>query len=111
MSHIANRGLLEDATLWVVSPNESGGDIFGPPIAVKCRWEDKTEQYFSTLDRTEHVSNSVVYLDRSASVGDYLFQGVSIDLDPTEVVGAARIHRFDKVPNLRNLLITRKAYL
>lgn len=111
MSHIVNRGLKQDATLWTVTSNRSGGDAFSVPIPVKVRWTDVSERYIGSLDRQEHVSSSVVHLDRSARVGDYLVLGTSTALDPTLVQGAAKIQRMDKTPNLRNLLLNYKAFL
>ena len=111
MSHLVTRALVDDATVWTVSPDGFGGDTFAAPVTVKCRWEDRTEEYFSQLDQNQQVSRSIVFLAQSASVGDYLFQGISAALDPTVVAGAYKIRRFDKVPNLRNLLVQRKAYL
>jgi hypothetical protein len=111
MSHVADRMLLQDATLWSVTPDGYGGDVFGAPVACKCRWEDRTEKFMSPLDRVEQVSRSIVYLDRRAAVGDYLYGGTSADDDPTQITGAYKIRRFDVVPNLRNLQVIRKAYL
>lgn len=110
MSHIAQRALRQDATLWQVTPDSHGGDLFGDPIPVKCRWEEKTEQFQSTLDNDEHTSRAIVFLDRTAQVGDYLALGTFDEADPTELV-AWKIQRFDTIPNLRNLLMMRKAYL
>jgi hypothetical protein len=111
MTHIAERGLLQDATAWVVAPDGAGGDTFSAPVAVKCRWEDRAEKFVGPLDRDEHISMAVVYVDRNLAVGDYLFQGVSVAANPSLVAGAYKIRRFDKTPDLRNLLVLRKAYL
>jgi len=111
MSNIADRALIQDATLWTVSPDNFGGDTFGSPVPVKCRWEDRNEKFTSPTDPSEQVSRSIVFLDRNANVGDYLFLGTSVASDPSVVVGAFKIRRFDKCPNLRNLLIVKKAYL
>lgn len=111
MSHIVDRALIQDATLWPVAPDSYGGDTFGAPVPVKCRWEDRTDKFFSQLDQNEQVSRSVVHISQNANVGDYLFSGVSVAADPTTISGAYKIRRFDKIPNLRNLLMLRKAYL
>lgn len=85
--------------------------MFAPPIAIKCRWEDRTERFRSQIDNDEHVSAAIVHLDRSASVGDYLFPGPTTEPDPTSLPGSYKIQRFDNIPDFRNLLVNRKAYL
>lgn len=103
--------MVQDATSWVSTPDGYGGHTFGSPTPIKCRWEDRTERFMSMLDRKEIVSNSIVYIDRNLKVGDYLFEGTTVGADPTVISGAQQIKRFDKTPNLRNLLLVRKAYL
>ena len=106
-------GLLKDvATWWSVTPNGLGGDLFGTPVPVKCRWEDRTETYIGQIDRRELVSNAVVFTDRDVSTGDYLVKGdSSLEPDPTTVAKAFKIQRFDKVSDLRNLSTVRRAVL
>lgn len=111
MSHVSDRARRQDATLWTTSPNGSGGDVFGPPQAIKVRWEERSERFISQLDQNERVSQSVVYLGQTAAVGDYLYLGTSAAVDPTVVTGAYKIQRFDATPSLRLLNMVRKAYL
>lgn len=111
MVHIVTQGLKQDATWWAASPDGYGGDTFSGPVAVKCRWEDRKEVYYGQLDRRELVSNSVVFLDRDVSVGDWLYLGTTDASDPSLIAGAFKIQRFDKVPDLRNLNAMRRAVL
>lgn len=111
MTHIADRALLQDATTWPVTPDEFGGDNFGAPIPIKVRWSDRTEKFISSLDQNEHISSSIVHTDRTLAVGDYIYLGTTIQADPSTVVGAYKIRRFDNIPDIRTLLVTRKAYL
>lgn len=111
MTHIVERGLLQTATLWAVTPNGYGGSTFSAPVPIQCRWEDRTEKFVGPIDRQERVSKSIVYTDRNLNVGDYLFLGESAAADPSLVIGASKVERFDKIPDLRTLLVLRKAYL
>jgi hypothetical protein len=100
-----------DATLWTATPNGFGGDDYSAAIPIKCRWVDRNEQYMSTLDKNEQISRAIVYLDRNVKVGDWLYNGVSTDADPSLLETAYKVRRFDKIPDLRNLLVLRKAFL
>jgi hypothetical protein len=112
MGNILRRTLIQSATLWVVSPNPSGGDLFSTPVLIKCRWEDKTELYIGQLDRRERVSAAIVHIDRPVSVGDYLaLDDQTFQLDPTLIAGAYKVQRFQQVSDLRNLEIINKAIL
>lgn len=104
--------LKQKATWWSVSPNGFGGDIFAAPALLDCRWENRQEVFTGQIDRRELVSNAVVYLNQDVSVGDYLVEGdQTAQTDPTGVVGAFKIQRFDSIPDLRNLQKVRRAVL
>lgn len=111
MSFVADRALKQTATLWRVSPDKFGGDLFSAPEVILCRWVDKAEKFISPLDSNEYTSNSIVHVQTNMLPGDYLFLGETDQTDPTELPGAFKIQRFDKIPNLRNLMLIRKAYL
>lgn len=110
-THISERGLHQDATLWVVSPDAFGGDTFSDPIPMKVRWEERSEEFFSLLDQNEQVSRAIVMCDRTVHVEDYLYLGISTAADPTTLVTAFKVRRFDNTPDLRNLKVVRKAFL
>ena len=111
MDHVATRGLTQSATRWVATPDGFGGATFTLPEKIGCRWEERTEQFFSMLDKKETVSRAVVFVDRDVKVGDWLYPVSSDATDPTILDGAYKVQRFDRVPDLRNLLAIRKAYL
>lgn len=100
-------------TWWrVTGPDGFGGDSFGTPVVIDGRWEDRQETFYGALDRRELISKAVVYVDRDMSVGDYLCQGnQSAQPNPTLVVGALKVQRYDKMPDLRNLDVVRRAVL
>ena len=100
-------------TWWRVNGNDGyGGDSIATPVVIKGRWEDRQETYYGTLDRRELISKAVVHVDRDISVGDYLYQGdQSATANPSAVVGALKVQRFDKIPDLRSLDAVRRAVL
>lgn len=69
------------ATLWVTTPNGFGGYLFASPVAVNCRWEEKTELVPTS---TDVISKAIVYMgtDTTVKVGDHLVLGESADLSP-----------------------------
>lgn len=104
--------LKQKATWWPVTPDSYGGDVFGTPLLLDCRWEDREDVFIGQIDRRELVSNAVVFLDRDISVGDYLFEGdQTLVADPSALVGSFKVQRFDKIPDLRNLEAVRRAVL
>jgi len=106
------QGLLKQkATWWSVTPDGYGGDAFGVPTTIDCRWEGRAETFVGQIDRRELVSNAVVFVGQDISVGDYLILGEYEDADPTALKGAYKIQRFDRVPDMRNLSVVRRAVL
>lgn len=103
--------LNQTATWWSVTPDGYGGDKFALPTQIKCRWEERQEVFTSAVDRTEHISNAVIFADRDLAVGDYLLLGVSTLADPSALQEAFKIQRFDKIPDLRSLEAVKRAVL
>lgn len=99
----------ETFTFWTASPNGYGGYTYGNPTVVKGRWEDKTEQFISATGK-ETISKAIAYIDRSVTVGGFLFRGLATDTDPTEI-GANIIQRIDSSRDLRNVKTVRKVYM
>lgn len=103
--------LKQKATWWSVTPDSYGGDTFGVPQVLDCRWEGRQESFVGQIDRREMISNAMVFLDRDIAVGDYLFEGESLAVDPTVLTGTFKVQRFDSIPDLRNLEKVRRAVL
>jgi hypothetical protein len=111
MSYVTERQAVMVATAWAVSPDGQGGDLVGLPIPIKCRWEDRNEEFADPRTGEQQISNAVVYVDRTLKVGDWLYNGASDEPLPQSLDRAYKIKRFDNTPNLRNLKVIRKAYL
>lgn len=76
------------------------------PVVIKCRWEDRMEQY-TDKDGREAVSQSIVYVDRDVKLGGVLIQipldGVMADVvedesDPFENDNAFEIKALQRLP-------------
>jgi hypothetical protein len=69
------------ATLWVTTPNGFGGYEFATPVALNCRWEEKTELVPTS---TDIISRAIIYMDTdiTVKVGDHLFLDISTAASP-----------------------------
>jgi|WetSurMetagenome_2_1015567.scaffolds.fasta_scaffold549860_2 hypothetical protein len=66
---------------WAITGiNGYGEPIFGDPVELSCRWENKTELIIDKEGR-EVGSTSVVYPSSMVSLGGYLYLGLLEDLD------------------------------
>lgn len=100
------------ATYWG-TPSQGGfGDVtFAPPVVIKCRWEDRTEE-FTDGSGVERTSRAIVWTYKRLEDGGYLAQGdYSSTGDPTALYEAMEIKRSDEIPDLRGMHYERKAYL
>lgn len=110
MSFLA-RNLLQTATLWTRGSVDSYGDpTFAAPVSLLVRWEQKTELFINVRGE-ERRSNSIVFLDRDVSIGDFLFLGTSTATDPTAVLEAQQVQDFRKIPSLNGMQYERRAIL
>ena len=102
----------DKATWWSVTPNGSGGDMFAPPVVISCTWQDRAETYIGQIDRRELISKAHIITDRAIAVGDYLAPGdQGIYADPTMVLTAEKVQRYQKAADLRNLQVVHKVIL
>lgn len=113
MAEIMSDKLPQTLTWWAASGGDGfGGDLFAAPLAIKGRWEDRTEKYIGQLDRRELISNAVVFVDRDVAVGDYLVQGdQTAQANPTLVAGAYKVQQFKRVSDIRNVETVKRAVL
>lgn len=112
----------QDAVYWALAGEESGGkdfDKYGQPVvtepvAIKCRWDGKTEEFIDAKG-TRLFSHAIVFVDRDVDVGGVLMLGTIADITnadvPKENANAWEIKRFDKIGNLRATEFLLKAYL
>jgi hypothetical protein len=117
---IINRMRKQDATWWSrTGTNEFGRPVYADPVAIKCRWEDMTEEFISAQG-TKESSKSVVYPDRILKPGDLVRLG-AISADETDEYRVAlengdqrdllEIRGFEAVPNIRVSQFLYTAYL
>ena len=98
------RNLPDSITLWKVSSNGTGGDLFAAPVLCKGIWSERQETFVGRIDRREKVSKAVVLIDRAVDEGDYLCLGDQTAIsDPTTLPKADKIQRTQTIPDLRRL--------
>jgi hypothetical protein len=97
-------------------PDGCGGYTFTDPLAVKVRWENMAEE-FTDSGGQRQFSKSIVFAGIDFGVGGWLMLGNLADLDstylhnPQSAVNAFPIQQFEKIPNLRNTKVVRRAHL
>lgn len=94
---------IHKATIWTQG---NGLDIYArpiwnAPIVVDCRWEDVATTY-TDANGDKQRSNSRVYIDRPASVGDFIAKGDFSDVSPypEPVETAKEIRDFRTISNV-----------
>jgi len=119
---IITRMLKQKAVYWPPGSEETGGrdyddygkPVYAQPVEIDCRWEDVNEEFVQASGERV-AAQCVVYTDRDVRIRGVLMLGTLPDvldsLNPKANPNAWEIRRFDKIPNLRNTEILRKAYL
>ena len=101
----------QQATYWGQPvPTGYGGHEFDIPEVIRCRWEQKTEEFIDKKGATK-LSQAVVYVDQDVEVGGYLYLGDTSEADPTALKEALPIQRYAKVPDIRAVEYVRKVWL
>lgn len=92
-----------DITYWPPgTDNQFGGRVYGSPVAIKGRWENKVENIIN-MQGQDTVSRAKIMTETILEPMGYLLLGISTEVDPTEVMGAVEIQIVGSSPNLSNL--------
>lgn len=96
-------GLNQQITYW--APNgetQFGGKTFAAPTIIQGRWEDRIEL---TTDAQGHefVSHARIYLLQDVELQGYLYNGVSVVLDPRTITDTQEIRLKGSVPSVSAL--------
>ncbi len=103
------------AVYWpFVSVDAYGKKVVGSPVAIKCRWDGRVEEFLDGQGERQ-LSQAVVYVDRETPVGGILMLGTLSDITDAvnikENEGAWEIRRYDTTPNLKATEFLRTVYL
>lgn len=129
MPSIIKRMLKQRAAYWAPTGESdvTSQPILADPVVVKCRWEDKSEQFINAAG-TLNISNAKVYVDLNLEVNGFLvllYDGLRVPKtvtneqlletleyrdDPVKC-GAWQIMKFEKTPDLRAKEFIRLAIL
>ena len=108
------RNLRQDVTHWPVTGSDGfGGFLYGAPVLLKGRWEEKIEMFLDE-NSEEAVSQAIVYLGVDVDTGDYLGLGDNATVpvaNPSTLDNAFRIRQRNRTTNLRNVQALRKVFL
>jgi hypothetical protein len=102
---IITKMLKQTAVYWEkTGVDDYGQPTWAAPIEIRCRWEDRTEEFVSP-EGTREASMAVVYVGQDVVVGGVLMLGLlgsSVDEnDPKANLGAWEIRSFSKLPDLK----------
>lgn len=104
-------GLQQTLTIWVATGRDGyNNPTFAAPEERPCRWEQRNTK-IQTEDGKEITARGRIFLDRDLAVGDYIFLGLSAELNPLETQGASRVMEFRKTPSIDGNSFERKAYI
>lgn len=107
--YIAN--MTQDATYWpIVSVDSFNKPVYGSPVPIKCRWQDKQE-LFRSVEGEQLVSQAVIYPDRPVLRKGYLYRGIIATSDPRTVEGAHQIIQIGDSPSLGGTRTLYKVFL
>lgn len=94
----------QDAVYWpALRIDAKNRVVLDDPIAIKCRWEDKSVEYIDMHGQPQ-VSQVIVYVDRDVTLRGYLWLGLlaAAPADPTTDPKGREIRSYEKLPNFRN---------
>lgn len=90
--------------------NAWGDPTFAAPVKIKGHWRQQRE-IFTGADGEEHVSKSIVHVDRDLTEGDYIYLGVTASTADPATFGADRIEGWRKSSVPGKSIHVRRAYL
>ena len=101
----------DQVTYWQNLGTDGWGDrSFAAPVVLMCRWEEIAEK-FLMYDGEQKVSKAVVYIPQLLAIGDYLYRGLTSQVNPTVLPGAYEIKQIMEIPDLRRAFKERRAFL
>lgn len=101
----------ESITYWPPEgQNDYGSPIFGTPIKIMGRWEDRIVKAV-TSGGEEFRTQAVVYLAEPVAVGGYISRGDHREIADPTLVDGKEVKSFSSIPDLRNLTQENKALL
>lgn len=94
--------------------DDFGQPKYDEPVEIKCRWEDRNEQFINQAGE-QVVSKSIVYVDRKLQLGGMLAKGTLENLTsqtvPANNPDSGEIRGWGEVPNINQDKFLRWAML
>ena len=102
---IISRMRRQKAVWWQrLTPDQYGKFSYASPVEIDCRWDGCGKEFRNEMAEVQ-MSAATVYPDRVMAQGDMLQEGeleFETPIDPTGVITAHAIIKFETTPNLRN---------
>ena len=103
---------LQNATYWEPAGLDAYSQVvYGSPVAILVRWEEKTEMFLDSSTGKEIISNSIVYTKSTLIKDGFIFLGKSDISDPQKLTSSFTIRRVDNMPSVKGNKFTRKVWL
>lgn len=103
----------QQLTYWGIASRDQFGSVtYLSPVPFLGRWEDKVIDVMSARGE-QFQSRSIIYIPSTLAieVDGWLYNGVSISVEPTQLKGAYRIKDIQQTPDLRALIQVTTAIL
>ena len=111
MANLVKRMLRQDAILWTYAGEDRfGRKTYEEPRQIKCRWEEKTEQFLDRTGNTQ-ISRAQVYVPEKIPELSVLWQGTFATVvvandedgvpDPFVNPGAYEVRQYGEQPNFK----------
>lgn len=105
------RNMHQTATYWAPGMNDGMGDlVFGAPVLIKCRWQDKMTLIRDAQGR-QVPSRAIVYSDRKLDPQGMIILGDLTNLTNPRAAGAMEILATGSSPSLRATTELHKVWL
>lgn len=107
------RDYSQQATYWAATGESLYGaqNAFGSPVVLLVHWEDRQEQAMDAKGH-EFMTQAVVFVPQAVAIGGFLALGDrSSEVDPTALSGAYEIKKLVSIPDIRNVVTERRAFL
>lgn len=106
-----NSGYHQIATYWDTPvSNGFGGYTFENPKVINVRWEERQDEFLDAKG-DKRISRAIVFISEELTLGGYLMLGDHSDLGPTALDDSWQIKKLTVIPDIRNAVNERRAFL
>lgn len=114
---VINTARTQHAVIWPKGdkPDQYGQETYGDYRQILVRWSFGTKIQAQTEKETGETYTATILLGEDVREGDYIMLGqlgdVTDSIVPKNNIGAYKIQRFRKTPNLKGTIFVRRAFV